>query len=181
MHPDDAEWDAWTPAEAAVRLQGVDAPWYVAAGWAIDLFLGEHRRERGDRGAGRRRGRADARRAPDVGARPGRERMAHRRLPRTERRWPLGRAARRIDHAPLRRADRAHRRRHPVRAAGGRAALQGEGRAAEGRGRPRGGAAAARAWSARAARGVDRPRAPGPLLATGSRLNLVRRRRIRFG
>ena len=48
MHPDDAEWDAWTPAEAAVRLQDVDAPWYVAAGWAIDLFLGEHRREHED-------------------------------------------------------------------------------------------------------------------------------------
>ena len=30
------------------RLAGVQAPWYVAAGWAIDLFLGEERREHED-------------------------------------------------------------------------------------------------------------------------------------
>jgi hypothetical protein len=41
-------WDAWRPAEAACRLGGVRAPWYVAAGWAIDLFLGEQRREHED-------------------------------------------------------------------------------------------------------------------------------------
>ena len=29
-------------------LAGVDAPWYVAAGWAIDLFLGGQRREHED-------------------------------------------------------------------------------------------------------------------------------------
>jgi hypothetical protein len=44
FEPDLTKWDAWSPAEAAVRLAGVDAPWYVAAGWALDLFLGsEHR------------------------------------------------------------------------------------------------------------------------------------------
>ena len=48
MHPDDAEWDAWTPAEAARRLRGVDVPWRVSAGWAIDLFLGGERREHDD-------------------------------------------------------------------------------------------------------------------------------------
>lgn len=48
MHPDDAEWDAWTPQEAARRLAGVDAPWRVSAGWAIELFLGEQRREHDD-------------------------------------------------------------------------------------------------------------------------------------
>ena len=48
MHPDDADWDAWTPAEIAQRLRGVDAPWYVAAGWAIDLFVGRGRREHDD-------------------------------------------------------------------------------------------------------------------------------------
>jgi hypothetical protein len=32
--PDLAAWDAWTPAEIARRLAGVQAPWYVAAGWA---------------------------------------------------------------------------------------------------------------------------------------------------
>ncbi|MDX6477079.1 MAG: hypothetical protein QOH95_2590 [Gaiellaceae bacterium] len=48
MHPDDAEWDAWSPQEAARRLAGVAAPWHVSAGWAIDLFLGGQRREHED-------------------------------------------------------------------------------------------------------------------------------------
>jgi hypothetical protein len=45
---DDAEWDAWRPEEAAARLAEVVVPWYVAAGWAIDLFLGTQRREHED-------------------------------------------------------------------------------------------------------------------------------------
>jgi Aminoglycoside-2''-adenylyltransferase len=32
----------------ARRLEGVEAPWYVAAGWAIDLFLGGDHREHED-------------------------------------------------------------------------------------------------------------------------------------
>ncbi len=48
MHPDDAVWDAWRPEEAAARLAGIDVPWYVAAGWSIDLFLGNERREHED-------------------------------------------------------------------------------------------------------------------------------------
>jgi hypothetical protein len=48
VHPDDAEWDAWTPEEAARRLVAVEAPWRVSAGWAIDLFLGGQRREHED-------------------------------------------------------------------------------------------------------------------------------------
>ncbi len=48
MHPDDAEWDGWRPEQAAVRLAGLDVPWHVAAGWAIDLFLGGERREHDD-------------------------------------------------------------------------------------------------------------------------------------
>jgi hypothetical protein len=48
VHPDDAEWDAWTPQEAARRLARVKAPWAVAAGWAIDLFLARERREHED-------------------------------------------------------------------------------------------------------------------------------------
>jgi hypothetical protein len=46
--PDLNEWDAWRPEEVTRRLAGVEAPWYVAAGWAIDLFLGAERREHED-------------------------------------------------------------------------------------------------------------------------------------
>jgi hypothetical protein len=45
---DDADWRAWRPEEAAERLEGLDAPWCVAAGWAIDLFVGYERREHED-------------------------------------------------------------------------------------------------------------------------------------
>jgi Aminoglycoside-2''-adenylyltransferase len=48
IEPDVSQWDAWTPAEVAEQLRGVAAPWYVAAGWAIDLFLGGKRREHED-------------------------------------------------------------------------------------------------------------------------------------
>ena len=48
IEPDVSKWDAWTPRRVASLLHGVDAPWYVAAGWAIDLFLGGQRREHED-------------------------------------------------------------------------------------------------------------------------------------
>lgn len=32
-------WSPWSPAEVTQRLSDVRAPWYVAGGWAIDLFL----------------------------------------------------------------------------------------------------------------------------------------------
>ena len=41
-------WDPWLPEEAAVRLAGIEAPWCVVGGWAIDLFLGEQTRAHGD-------------------------------------------------------------------------------------------------------------------------------------
>lgn len=45
----DARWaDAWRPEQVAERLAGVSAPWYVAAGWALDLFRGERSRPHGD-------------------------------------------------------------------------------------------------------------------------------------
>ena len=45
----DARWaSCWTPGEVAERLAGVSAPWYVAAGWALDLFLGAQTRAHGD-------------------------------------------------------------------------------------------------------------------------------------
>ena len=43
-----AEWRPWRPEEVARLLARVDVPWYVAGGWAIDLFLGEERREHED-------------------------------------------------------------------------------------------------------------------------------------
>jgi hypothetical protein len=46
--PDVSKWDAWRPEEVAALLEGVDVPWYVAAGWALDLFVGEQRREHED-------------------------------------------------------------------------------------------------------------------------------------
>jgi hypothetical protein len=39
IDPDVSEWDAWRPEQVASLLEGVRLPWYVAAGWAIDLFL----------------------------------------------------------------------------------------------------------------------------------------------
>jgi hypothetical protein len=48
FEPDLDKWDAWRPEEASRRLAGVAAPWCVAAGWAIDLFLGDQRREHED-------------------------------------------------------------------------------------------------------------------------------------
>ena len=48
FEPDLSLWDAWRPEQVAALLAGVQAPWYVAAGWAIDLFLGQESREHED-------------------------------------------------------------------------------------------------------------------------------------
>ena len=48
FRPDVDKWEAWRPEEAYRRLAGVEVPWYVAAGWAIDLFLGGERRDHED-------------------------------------------------------------------------------------------------------------------------------------
>jgi len=48
FEPDVTAWEAWRPEEVARRLAGVGAPWYVAGGWAIDLFLGKEHREHED-------------------------------------------------------------------------------------------------------------------------------------
>ncbi|MFF8984532.1 nucleotidyltransferase domain-containing protein [Streptomyces globisporus] len=45
----ESRWaSSWTPDEVARRLAGVRAPWYVAAGWALDLFRGRQTRAHGD-------------------------------------------------------------------------------------------------------------------------------------
>jgi hypothetical protein len=41
-------WQPWSPWEVRDRLSSVTAPWYVAAGWALDLFRGEQTREHED-------------------------------------------------------------------------------------------------------------------------------------
>ena len=41
-------WETWSPHEAAENLAGGTAPWGVAAGWALDLFLGGESREHDD-------------------------------------------------------------------------------------------------------------------------------------
>jgi hypothetical protein len=48
FHPDLSRWDPWRPEHIARLLRDVRVPWYVAAGWAIDLFLGGERREHED-------------------------------------------------------------------------------------------------------------------------------------
>lgn len=53
----DRLWDAWAPAEVAARLSSTRPPWYVAAGWALDLFVGGLGREHGDLEIGVPRGR----------------------------------------------------------------------------------------------------------------------------
>lgn len=44
----DPPWDARTPREVADRLAGVKPPWYIASGWALDLFVGEQTRDHDD-------------------------------------------------------------------------------------------------------------------------------------
>ena len=44
----DPPWDPWRPADIARLPAGVTVPWYVAGGWAIDLFIGRQTREHGD-------------------------------------------------------------------------------------------------------------------------------------
>jgi hypothetical protein len=41
-------WSGLTPGDAAELLRSLDAPWWIAGGWAIDLFLGHETRAHGD-------------------------------------------------------------------------------------------------------------------------------------
>jgi hypothetical protein len=45
---DDPPWEPWRPEDVASLLAGVDVPWCVAAGWALDLWHGRKTREHGD-------------------------------------------------------------------------------------------------------------------------------------
>jgi len=46
--PDLDAWDPWPPHVVARRLAGVGVHWYVAGGWALDLFRGGQTREHED-------------------------------------------------------------------------------------------------------------------------------------
>jgi hypothetical protein len=46
--PDINAWQPWTPNEVYKRFAGIDAPWCVVGGWAIDLWLGEQTRPHDD-------------------------------------------------------------------------------------------------------------------------------------
>lgn len=46
--PDHGAWDAWQPAELALRLTGIAKPWCVVGGWALDLWHGEKTRDHED-------------------------------------------------------------------------------------------------------------------------------------
>jgi len=46
--PDVSQWDPWRPEQVARLFADADLPWYVAGGWAIDLFLGGERRKHAD-------------------------------------------------------------------------------------------------------------------------------------
>ncbi len=48
IDPSESKWQAWHPEDVARLLAGVTAPWYVAAGWALELFLGGGHREHDD-------------------------------------------------------------------------------------------------------------------------------------
>jgi hypothetical protein len=44
----DEAWDAWSPNELALRLREATLPWYVAGGWALDVWHGTQTREHED-------------------------------------------------------------------------------------------------------------------------------------
>lgn len=46
--PDLAAWEPWSPRTLADRMRGLEVPWCVAAGWALDLFRGAQSRPHGD-------------------------------------------------------------------------------------------------------------------------------------
>lgn len=50
------EWNPLHPEEVRACLAGVDARWWIAGGWAIDLFLGRQTREHADLDVGLLRG-----------------------------------------------------------------------------------------------------------------------------
>jgi hypothetical protein len=48
LPPSRQPWEPMTPEQAADILRGLDIPWYIAGGWALDLFIGRQTRAHGD-------------------------------------------------------------------------------------------------------------------------------------
>lgn len=46
--PTEQPFEPATPEQAAEWLRGLEVPWYVAGGWALDLFIGRQTRAHGD-------------------------------------------------------------------------------------------------------------------------------------
>jgi hypothetical protein len=46
--PDQGRWEPFEPADIAGLLGGYTLPWWIAGGWAIDLFVGRTTREHDD-------------------------------------------------------------------------------------------------------------------------------------
>lgn len=42
------EWSPLSPVEMAAKLAGLNIPWWIAGGWALDLFLGRQTRPHAD-------------------------------------------------------------------------------------------------------------------------------------
>ncbi|HUQ42220.1 MAG TPA: hypothetical protein VM052_06945 [Candidatus Limnocylindrales bacterium] len=48
LTPETQKWDPLTPEQVAALLRGVDVPWWIAGGWALDLFMGRQTRAHHD-------------------------------------------------------------------------------------------------------------------------------------
>jgi hypothetical protein len=46
--PEMLRWDPLTPEQVAALMRGLDIPWWIAGGWALDLFLGHGTRAHND-------------------------------------------------------------------------------------------------------------------------------------
>lgn len=46
--PDDEAWEAWSPDELRQRLREATLPWYLAGGWALDVWHGRQTRPHED-------------------------------------------------------------------------------------------------------------------------------------
>ena len=44
----DERWQPLTPEEVAALMRGLDIPWWIAGGWALDLFIGHGTRAHND-------------------------------------------------------------------------------------------------------------------------------------